>query len=151
MAEQKEKCCVESENTGEHEDVLRILRQFHQILAARAVSHHELKLHVEALAGTVEAHFRHEEGAGGFFEEILGETPRLQHKIDLLRQQHAGLRTSLAELQKLAILHRSSCGRWQEMQLHFDEFLSQFLVHEGLEDALVQEAYDRDLGDSGDF
>jgi iron-sulfur cluster repair protein YtfE (RIC family) len=133
---------------GEHENLLQLLHQFHRLVAAREMDRPQLTLRVEALASVVEAHFRHEEAEEGFFADVLAEAPRLEPKIDLLRQQHAGFRAALARLRALAQGNRPTRASWEAVERCFEEFLSQFLAHEGLEDALLQEAYGQDLGDA---
>ena len=49
---------------------------------------------------------------------------------------------------ELAGNHSGLSHCWQEMELYFEDFTNRFLDHERTENALIQEAYERDLGDS---
>lgn len=141
-------CGTENEIADEHDELRRLLQQFRTMLAAKNADRRELTVRITALADLIESHFGHEEEEGGYFSEVLAEAPRLQQKIDALRQQHAEFRTTLDKFRALGRGHRGSPHCWQTLELFFDHFIAQFLEHERIENALVQEAYERDLGDS---
>ncbi|MCE9552901.1 MAG: hemerythrin domain-containing protein [Planctomycetes bacterium] len=139
---------TDHEIADEHDELRRLLQQFQRLLAARNADRHELTIRMTGLANLIESHFGHEEEEGGYFSEVLAEAPRLQQKIDILRQQHAEFRTTLDQFRALSRVHRGSPRCWQALEQLFYYFLGEFLEHERMENGLVQEAYERDLGDS---
>ena len=139
---------AEDDIAGEHKELLQLLRLFRELLDARDADSPALTICVDKLANVIEAHFRHEERADGHFAELLAVAPRVQHKIEALKDQHLGFLTALEGLRDSARSHSGTPHCWQAMQFQFEDFSVRFREHERMENSLVQEVYERDLGNS---
>ena len=139
---------AEDDIAGEHQELRQLLRQFRELLAARDADSAALTIGVDELTHVIEAHFRHEEMTDGHFAELLAVAPRLQHRIEALKDQHLGFLAALEGLRDSARSHSGSAQCWQAMQFQFEEFSVRFREHERIENSLVQEVYERDLGES---
>lgn len=89
-------------------------------------------------------HFRHEEA--GYLEEVKRRAPWLVDSAEALQGQHRQLRQTLASI--LAQLDRPRLTDVERMAVsaEFDNFVLQFQSHEDRENQLLQEAFDRDVG-----
>lgn len=95
-------------------------------------------------------HFALEEGYG-YFEEPLEVAPRLSHKADKLREEHAALYSQVCDLCGLAERLPAGDGTKvnaarKEVMRRFREFAACFYQHETAETALIQEAFLQDIG-----
>jgi hypothetical protein len=89
-------------------------------------------------------HFRHEEA--GYLEEVKRRAPWLADAATVLQGQHRQLRQTLASI--VAQLDRPQLTPVERMAVsaEFDNFVVQFQLHEDRENELLQEAFDRDVG-----
>jgi hypothetical protein len=133
--------------SDEHEELSFRLTQFREVLARRKINPLALLDCIDALSDVVNTHFAHEE-VGGYFEQIVERVPHLLRKVEALKQQHQAFRQSLAELHGLANKDSHSPKYWERLEMHFQDFWERFGEHERTENALLQETYERDMGDS---
>lgn len=131
----------------EHEELMFRLTQFREVLARRKIKPAALVDCIDALSDVVRAHFAHEE-VDGYFDHIVQMAPHLTHKIDTLKEQHQAFRQALADLRSFASANPSCSEFWRQLTDSFQCFYERFGEHERTEDALLQEAYERDMGDS---
>ncbi len=93
-------------------------------------------------------HFSLEE-AFGYFEDALDVAPQLSRQADLLRAQHQTLYVAICEIAEEAeqLLYRETMVDLRgEMRDRFVDFFEVFQDHEACENALILEAFDRDIG-----
>jgi len=133
--------------SDEHEELSFRLMQFREVLARRKINPVALLDCIDALCDVVNAHFAHEE-VDGYFGQIVEMAPHLLSKVDGLKQQHQAFRQSLAEMIALANTDSHSPKYWDRLETHFQDFWERFREHEQTENALLQETYERDMGDS---
>lgn len=91
------------------------------------------------------AHFALEE-EGGYFAEAVLHSPHLVAKANRLMAQHPKLSAKARTVLEGAQAEQASDGWWEETRKRFDEVRQLLLRHEQGEDALLQEAYVRDIG-----
>jgi hypothetical protein len=96
------------------------------------------------LCRQVFAHFRQEEE--GYLQEVVRRAPWLADSARALQLQHRRLREVLAGI--VARLDRQKLSPLERIALSadFDNFVVQFQQHEERENALLQEVFDRDVG-----
>jgi uncharacterized membrane protein YccC len=116
-------------------------------LASPAVSRYEpwakeLADELEDLDGALERHIETTEAPGGLLDDILHESPRLAHRVSVLRDDHQRLRELLAEAR--ASLPRSA-DDVPEAREHALALLQAVSRHRHLGADLVYEAYHVDL------
>ena len=106
----------------------------------RVVAVHAAEQAVEHLVETLEAHFRFEESASGFFAEIIGAAPRFSGELAALRAQHPDLARRMADLADRVRWAGLSKTSWQRAAAEFEAFVQSLENHEAAEDALVADA-----------
>jgi hemerythrin len=90
-------------------------------------------------------HFAMEEADGGFFEQVLAKAPRHQASVERLQKEHA---TLLAQLDAARGAIEKPYGAITEaLTAKLKELHETLLEHEGLEAQLLQDAYERDIGE----
>ena len=91
-------------------------------------------------------HVRVTEAAGGLYEEILENAPRLANRVKRLRREHAditaAIRRGIAETQAAA----GDAGRVEALRDHAVRLLADLVRHRKRGLDLVYEAYDVDIG-----
>jgi hypothetical protein len=117
------------------------------LLARRKINPAALVDCIDELTDIINAHFAHEE-MEGYFDQIVQMAPHLQTKVGVLKDQHRAFRRSLGEFRWLARANCHSPNYWEELETRFHGFMECFGEHERTENALLQEAYERDMGDS---
>lgn len=107
---------------------------------------------LEKLRDQLAMHFALEEFYG-YFDEELSENPRLGHRADELRSQHAPLFLELCDLAEVAqeLMYESHLqgSGLRQIARRFAAFRQQFQRHEEDENALILAAFDEEMG-SGD-
>jgi hypothetical protein len=89
------------------------------------------------------------EDAYGYFENAIGQAPRLSEQAELLRAQHDELFLEMCELVEEAekLLYDETPARSRtEMAVRFYRFHALFQEHEIRENELIFEAFDDDIG-----
>ncbi len=98
---------------------------------------------LRGMASGIEQHFQREERPDGL-RQLISVAPRLKSRVDVVLAQHAQFRGELADL--IAAASSSAGADWRsELAQRFAAFAEQFLAHEHEENALLQEAYHRDM------
>ena len=103
---------------------------------------------LEQLRDGIGLHFTLEE-ACGYFDNPVSASPRLSHESLLLRAQHRALYLEISELVERASrdYDRKEQADWIRMVAKaFLWFCRRFETHEARENALLQQAYEEDLG-----
>ena len=131
----------------EHRVLRELLGQVHQALAEQSKNSEEVSSLFNSLRSQIEEHF-HEEESGGFFEQIAEQAPRLEHRAEEVRNEHAHLRDSISRLCFEASTGDGSDTWWQQLNEQFHEFSKELMHHEGHEHEMLQEAYEQDIGPS---
>ncbi len=94
--------------------------------------------------GQIVEHLRSEEREGRL-AMALARAPHWQRKADLLQGEHSRFRASLAAL--VADAERAGgTSDWISVQRRFSAFRRAFMVHEALENEILQRAYLEDMG-----
>ena len=101
---------------------------------------HAAEQAIERLVSTLEAHFRFEESATGFFAEVIGAAPRVSGELAELRSQHPELARQMAEVAEGVRSAGLSKTSWQRVAAGFGAFVQELERHEAAEDALVADA-----------
>ena len=104
------------------------------------VTVHAAEQAVLRLAETLEAHFRFEESATGFFADVIGAAPRFSRQLAELRSQHPSLARQMAGAAETIRWAGLSKASWQRAAAQFDAFVQELEQHEAAEDALVADA-----------
>jgi iron-sulfur cluster repair protein YtfE (RIC family) len=97
------------------------------------------------LREAIAEHFRREE-EGGYLEEAVGRNPALAVATDALQQEHAKLLAMADELLDHATRKGPAAETWKRLVDDLDRFEKFLKRHEGAEDALLQQAFNEDLG-----
>ncbi|MCP4195323.1 MAG: hypothetical protein GY768_32385 [Planctomycetaceae bacterium] len=87
-----------------------------------------------------------EEVDNDLFNSLTAMAPRLQHAIDLLRQEHEQLSQQLLTLCAGPPSEPLSTKDWEALKQTFQKFSVLYKDHETREQDLILEAYDDDLG-----
>ena len=100
---------------------------------------------LQILREHLRSHFAHEED-GGFLEESIARMPRLAASANVILSQHPAL---LAEIE--AVLLKLSTGKgspavWKHAGDEFESFATHMMAHEKLENSVIQDGYNEDLG-----
>lgn len=92
----------------------------------------------------LEQHFEAEERPGGFFEAVLAKAPRHESHVAELKAEHATLREQLTALRKgIEAPYKEASPATLEAVASFAEAMRN---HEKRENALLQDAFERDFG-----
>jgi iron-sulfur cluster repair protein YtfE (RIC family) len=129
----------------EHEELGELLGDVTRTLAKRLVSVSQVAEMIGTLVEQLEQHFDEEE-TGGFFDQIVSQTPRHAERCKSLREEHTWLLASIRELNEQASLGDDSDDWWQRLESKFHEFSKELMQHESKENELVQKVYTEDIG-----
>jgi hypothetical protein len=131
--------------TADHVQLSNALQELGARLSRRDLSPGEVVERLENLRRELLDHYRHEE-ASGFFREVVEVAPRLKSRADALMQEHVQLRQQMDNLIALARTKTADDPWWQSVTEALAAFETVFAEHERREDAVLQEAYIRDIG-----
>lgn len=92
----------------------------------------------------LEHHFEAEERPGGFFDAVLKNAPRHESHVAELRAEHAALRESLQAVRKRIEAPYKEAS--EEVVADVAAFVKAMRDHERRENALIQDALERDFG-----
>lgn len=104
---------------------------------------------LDTLDAALADHIEEVEGPDGLYAEILERTPRLAHRIDLLRREHGELRDRLAAIRPL-LADPVDARHVEQAREEALELLKQISRHRHRGADLVFESYDADIGGEGD-
>ncbi len=132
---------------AQHQELKALLARIDDALAARKATIPEVGDLLGQLGDRLVKHFATEED-GGYFAEALAHAPQLVSKANQLLAQHPKMRT---QAQRFVVeLDGPGAGGadawWEETSRRFRAFREELLKHETRENALLQEAYSRDIG-----
>ena len=104
----------------------------------------DLNTRLKNLQHTLLEHFRFEEH-GGYMSSVIEGRPHLAHTADRLLADHTAL---AVELEKLIGDCNSGCGADLESDFakRLQAWITHLLAHEQDENVLVEDAYNRDIG-----
>ena len=100
---------------------------------------------LNSLAVHLQTHFEFEE-ADGYFEDIIQKAPRLVSAVDQLIQEHSKMLQEIDELIKIARDDFAFKHDTTGLAKRYGQFRDKLAAHEHMENKLVQEAYNVDVG-----
>lgn len=133
---------------AEHRDLFRLMQAVREHLAPAGpptdARRADLVAAVRNLRDHLAAHFVQEE-RGGFLEESVTRVPRLSALVRSILAQHPAL---LEELDGLVatVATASDADAWSRAARSFAAFEDRMHAHERLENTVVQDGYNEDLG-----
>jgi len=130
---------------AEHEALRANIAHIHHLLAAHNTPGDELANQLHHLHTALVEHFWHEEHKG-FFDEVTAQAPRLIPQAHKLCAEHQEMLHIASELARFASAGAGSETWWRELNSRFHAFSKQLMHHEGEENALLQQAYQDDIG-----
>jgi len=98
------------------------------------------------LSTQLHLHFELEE-RDGYLGEAVEIAPRFSVEADRLLQQHAVLSEEVTALMDRVRVDDESESWWSEFVPQAEMFVRKLIEHEKLENKLVQDAYEEDIGD----
>jgi len=129
----------------DHRALLQLLEKIGQVLSAGSGSTEEVVQMLGQLGDRLVKHFALEE-EGGYFAEALAGAPQLISRANELLHQHPRMSAEARKLIELSDKVSDAQQWWKATRTRFEAFRSELLKHEQLENSLLQEAYQRDLG-----
>lgn len=129
----------------EHEELRERLGRMHRALEQEGIADQEVSAMLMELYRALESHFRNEEHEG-FFDQITSHDPRLSTNTRRLCTEHQELLHIAMEMARFSAAGASSQARRRELRSRFQAFSKQLMHHESDENALVQQAYQEDIG-----
>ena len=129
----------------EHVNLRALLEEIRETLSRQEATCAAVAARLAELSEDLFSHFAHEE-EGGYFSEVISVAPRLKDEVDSLLEQHPRLRQHLEQMLRHTEGGTPSKQWWDEAQAQFEEFTARLVEHEKRENALLQEAFSRDVG-----
>jgi iron-sulfur cluster repair protein YtfE (RIC family) len=129
----------------EHEELRSKLAQIHHALPQGAGHRAEIESQLRDLRDALALHFEHEEHEG-FFDDITERAPRLNPQADKLCTEHEQMLQTAGKLAQLASAETGGEAWLTELHARFREFSKQLMHHESEENALLQQAFQEDIG-----
>lgn len=134
---------------AEHRELFTLMQAVRTTLAAAGPTTAErrgkLVVSVKQLREHLRTHFAQEE-KGGFLEESLSRVPRLSGTVQSILEQHPALLAELDGLIRDLEAASDAAAAWSRAGAAFEAFSAHMAAHERLENAVVQEGYNEDLG-----
>ena len=136
---------------AEHHDLHRNIEEIGSLLETTAARDASTELvgqalaRVKGLCSMLRQHFAQEE-EGGYLEEAIARLPSLAPQAAILQKQHAEFIETANKLIAAAEGASTPAGQWQAMQEGFRMCSKKLLAHEAAENAVLQRAYNVDLG-----
>ena len=129
----------------DHQRLKSLLDTIHVALTKRSETVEDVSRLLGQLGDHLIKHFALEED-GGYFADALTNAPQLLSRANELLAQHPKMSGEAKELVQLGDRPHDSEDWWTETTARFEAFKAELLKHEQLEDGLLQEAYQRDIG-----
>jgi hypothetical protein len=130
----------------EHKAVKELLERVDRALSERTASIAEAGDLLAALGDRLVKHFALEE-EGDYFADAVMRSPQLIARANDLMAQHPKMCTAVRDLAEVST-RLDPAAWWEETSQRFARFKVELLRHERLEDGLLQEAYNQDIGSS---
>lgn len=131
---------------NEHLELQVILDRIQAIFADPSRDRGPFAEAISELRSHLDVHFQTEEKEG-FFKDIVSRAPWLKDSAEELRKEHGEMLETIQGVSAHLAQGEPSDSWWGEVKGLYDKFVSQFVHHEHEENRLVQEAYNRDVGD----
>jgi iron-sulfur cluster repair protein YtfE (RIC family) len=128
-----------------HHELRGLLAQLHRLLADRAAAMTDIASNVSTLQQRLQEHFRIEE-EGGYFVEAVDLAPRVSDRVAALEREHSQLLRQIQELHRFAGYCSGAAGERQKLEVDFHEFSGSLMRHENVENELLQEVFNDDIG-----
>ncbi len=129
----------------EHMALGRKISRFRRLVESRATPE-ELQNALIDLKAELAEHFELEE-EGGYFSDAVEVAPRLKGQVDRLLAEHTELLDIVGELLVQSETCQDDDEAWKKFHAHAIDFVKRQAGHERAENSMVQEAYERDIGD----
>jgi hypothetical protein len=100
---------------------------------------------MEELRRNLADHFAQEE-EGGYMEEAVGRVPRLGPCVAMLEKQQPELLTDIDRTIAIAGAQPTTHEQWKQIGADFGRFARALLKHEDIENRILQEGFNDDLG-----
>lgn len=129
-------------------ELLCSVREITQNLPMRNGEQRQVVNSLEELCDQVALHFSLEE-AYGYFAEAFDAAPRVIERAESLRDEHVVLFDTIRQIADDAVeahINRRWTQGFTVVVDRFREFDERFQMHESQENALIQEAFDDDIG-----
>jgi hemerythrin-like domain-containing protein len=129
----------------EHAHLRRMLDELQQLFSGHAAAKSAVVQRVASLQSVIDEHFRTEE-LSGCFGEMVSQAPRFAPKVEQLIMEHSELAAQVGQLATMAGEYDGSESQWQELGQAFQAFRERLLLHESVENELLQSVFTEDLG-----
>ncbi|MCA9267785.1 MAG: hemerythrin domain-containing protein [Planctomycetales bacterium] len=129
---------------AEHHVLTDLLGRVQSTLAGTAEGQSDLASLLAEASTHLEEHFRHEESSG-FFERAVAKAPRLSDQAAALKAEHQEFSELFVEFCE-STSQPLNAGAWEALRSDFAAFMERFKRHEGQENRMLVEVYDRDIG-----
>jgi iron-sulfur cluster repair protein YtfE (RIC family) len=132
---------------AQHQELKALLARIDEALAAREATIPQVGELLAELGDRLVKHFATEED-GGYFAEALAHAPQLVSKANRLLAQHPMMQSRAEQIvaETESLPPGGADAWWEETSRRFRAFRDELLRHETRENALLQEAYSRDIG-----
>lgn len=121
------------------------LARIRNICSGAITSGEEVAAMLLDLHDALREHFLNEE-FHGFFSEVIARVPAMTGEANKLCAEHRQMLQTATELMRFAAAGSASHEWWRELNTRFLVFADQLQRHEQDEDALLQRAYQEDIG-----
>jgi iron-sulfur cluster repair protein YtfE (RIC family) len=134
----------------EHDALRDKVHRIHTVLAEPEPSNEDIEALLREFLYALTMHFSMEEDENGFFDEVTAHAPRLTSQAGKLRIEHKQMLGELRELCRFAAAGSPSMPWWRELRSRCHEFSARLMRHEHLENSLLLQAHQDDLGSGAD-
>jgi hypothetical protein len=86
------------------------------------------------------------EESDGYFVELVQRAPRMAARVDHLLREHSEMLQEVDELVKIALKDLATNHDSADLAARYTQFRSKVVAHEHLENKLLQDAYNVDVG-----
>jgi iron-sulfur cluster repair protein YtfE (RIC family) len=129
----------------EHESLKEQLGHIHHVLGSHNMPGDEVATQLRHFHAALVDHFWNEEH-DGFFEEITNQAPNLTPQAHKVCAEHRAILHTVTNLTQFAVSGAGSEAWWRELGSRFQVFSKQLMHHESVENSLLLQAYQEDIG-----
>jgi hypothetical protein len=129
----------------EHQALEGKIARIRQALVGDILTAEEIAAMLFDFNDALKDHFSNEEFRG-FFGELTARAPNLNSEANKLCAEHLEMLRTARQIAQFAIAGGGSHRWWHELNTRFLAFADQLHRHERDEDALLQRAYQEDIG-----
>lgn len=129
----------------QHVSLREMIAEIRKTISSRPDNLELIGQKLNDLQKKLETHFLEEEN-GGFFDQIDRKAPRLSTETSQLKDEH---KVFLVQVRSLVVVAESCEGTdewWQQLKKDFRDFSKAVMHHESMENQLLQQAYNEDIG-----